>query len=73
MTAIDCYVFVSVLVGVVASLGFPLGWRLCLRRSWGILMLICPVSWLVVATAFLAYGFYIREHPDRPWFPWRKE
>lgn len=58
LTFLCWYLAFSLLVGLVASVGFLYGYELCRCSQWIALMLVCPLSWLVVAAFFIAYGFY---------------
>ena len=58
LTFLCFYLALSLLVGLVASVGFLYGYGLCRSRWWHCLMLVCPLSWLAVAAFFIAYGFY---------------
>jgi len=64
LTFICWYLAFSILVGLVASVGFLHDYELCRHRWWSDLMLICPLSWVVVAAFFIAYGFYKRRSYD---------
>lgn len=65
LTFICWYLAFSFIVGLVASVGFLYGCELCRCRWWRTLMLVCPLSWLVVAAFFIAYGFYKRREMQK--------
>lgn len=60
LTVLCWYFALSVAVGLVSSVVFLYGFRLGRLSLWHALMLVCPLSWLVVAAFFIAYGFYKR-------------
>ena len=59
------YLAISLVVGVVALLGFTLDWRFCVGRWYSILMLVFFPSWLFVVAPLVAYGFYMASGPHK--------
>ena len=58
LTFLCLYLLFSLLVGLVASVGFLYGYELCRQRWWITMVCICPLSLLAGAAFFIAYGFY---------------
>jgi hypothetical protein len=65
LTFIYVYLSFSLLIGLMASVGFLYNYELCRCRWWYCLMLVCPLSWLSVAAFSIAYGFYKRREMQK--------